>query len=107
MKFSKRMERFGTSIFTVLLEMKKEKLARGEEVSDLSSGTPNIPPADHIIKALTEAAQDKKNYVYAIQDLKELHEAVSVWYKRRYQVDIDPDCEVVSLLGSQEGLSHI
>lgn len=107
MKFSKRMERFGTSIFTVLLEMKKEKLARGEEVIDLSIGTPNIPPADHIIKALTEAAQDKKNYVYAIQDLKELHEAVSVWYKRRYQVDIDPDSEVVSLLGSQEGLSHI
>ena len=56
MKFSKRMERFGTSIFTVLLEMKKEKLRKGEEVIDLSIGTPNIPPADHIIQALTEAA---------------------------------------------------
>lgn len=107
MKFAKRMDRFGTSIFTVLLEMKKEKLKRGEEVIDLSIGTPNIPPADHIIRAMTEAVQDKKNYVYAIQDTRELHEAVSAWYRRRYQVEIDPDTEVVSLLGSQEGLSHI
>lgn len=101
------MDRFGTSIFTVLLEMKKEKLKRGDEVIDLSIGTPNIPPADHIIRAMTEAVQDKKNYVYAIQDTRELHEAVSAWYRRRYQVEIDPDTEVVSLLGSQEGLSHI
>lgn len=101
------MDRFGTSIFTVLLEMKKEKLKRGEKVIDLSIGTPNIPPADHIIRAMTEAVQDKKNYVYAIQDTRELHEAVSAWYRRRYQVEIDPDTEVVSLLGSQEGLSHI
>lgn len=107
MKFAKRMDRFGTSIFTVLLEMKKEKLKRGEKVIDLSIGTPNIPPADHIIRAMTEAVQDKKNYVYAIQDTRELHEAVSAWYRRRYQVEIDPDTEVVSLLGSQEGLSHI
>ena len=60
MKFAKRMDRFGTSIFTVLLEMKKEKLKRGEEVIDLSIGTPNIPPADHIIRAMTEAVQKKR-----------------------------------------------
>lgn len=107
MNFSKRMDRFGTSIFSVLLEKKREKLARGEEVIDLSIGTPNIPPAPHIIRALTEAACDGKNYVYAIRDLDELHQAVAVWYQRRYGVTIDPDREVVSLLGSQEGLSHI
>lgn len=107
MRFAKRMNRFGTSIFTVLLEMKNEKLKRGEEVIDLSVGTPNIPPADHIIKVLTEAAQDKKNYIYALKDTDELLEAVKVWYKRRYDVDIDPKTEVVSLLGSQEGLAHI
>ena len=98
MKFAKRMDRFGTSIFTDLLEMKKEKLKRGEEVIDLSIGTPNIPPADHIIRTMTEAVQDKKNYVYAIQDTRELHEAVSAWYRRRYQVEIDPDTEVVHAL---------
>ena len=107
MRFSKRMERFGTSIFSVLLEMKREKLAKGEEVIDLSIGTPNIPPAPHIIQALVEAAGDGSNYVYAIRDLDELHQAVAAWYDRRYGVKIDPKREVTSLLGSQEGLSHI
>ena len=76
-------------------------------MTDLSVGTPNIPPAPHIRKALLEAAADEKNYVYAIKDLDELHQAVAIWYRRRYGVEIDPDREVVGLLGSQEGLAHI
>lgn len=107
MQFSKRMEHFGENIFTILLNMKTEIEKRGEEVIDLSVGTPNIPPAEHIIRALVEAAGEKQNYVYAIKDLDELHQAVAQWYLRRYGVAIDPDTEVVSLLGSQEGLAHI
>lgn len=102
MQFSRRMSYFGENIFTTLLNMKKELEAGGTEVIDLSVGTPNIPPAPHVIEALVEAAKDEKNYVYAIKDLDELHEAVAVWYKRRYHVDVDPENEVVSLLGSQE-----
>lgn len=107
MRFSKRMEHFRENIFTVLLNMKREIEKGGGEVIDLSVGTPNIPPADHIIDALVRAAGDKKNYVYAIKDTEELHEAAALWYKRRYQVELDPQTEVVSLLGSQEGLAHI
>ena len=107
MQFSERMEHFGDNIFTVLLNRKREMEREGRKVIDLSVGTPNIPPADHVIRALTEAAADRKNYVYAIKDLDELHEAVAVWYKRRYGVEIDPSSEVVSVLGSQEGLAHI
>lgn len=107
MQFSKRMEQFGESIFTSLLERKREKESQGEKVIDLSIGTPNIPPAPHIVSALIEAAADQKNYVYAIKDTDELHQAAAVWYQQRYQVAIDPDTEVVSLLGSQEGLAHI
>lgn len=107
MQFSKRMEHFGESIFTTLLNMKTEIEKNGGEVIDLSIGAPNIPPADHVIDALVEAARDKKNYIYAIKDLDELHHAVAQWYQRRYHVTIDPDKEVVSLLGSQEGLAHI
>lgn len=107
MQFSKRMEHFGENIFTTLLNMKKEIERNGGEVIDLSIGAPNIPPADHVIDALVEAAKDKKNYIYAIKDLDELHNAVAQWYQRRYHVTIDPDKEVVSLLGSQEGLAHI
>ena len=107
MKFSRRMEHFGESIFTTLLNMKKEIEKNGGEVIDLSVGAPNIPPSDHVIQALVEAAWDKSNYVYAIKDLDELHHAVAEWYQRRYGVALDADTEVTSLLGSQEGLAHI
>lgn len=107
MKFSRRMEHFGENIFTTLLNMKQEIEKSGKEVIDLSVGAPNIPPADHVIRALVEAATDKSNYVYSIKDLKELERAVAEWYLKRYGVVIDPDSEVLSLLGSQEGLAHI
>ena len=107
MQFSKRMDHFGENIFTTLLNKKLEMERQGRKVTDLSVGTPNIPPAEHIRKALLEAAADERNYVYAIKDLDELHQAAALWYQRRYGVDIDPDREVVGLLGSQEGLAHI
>ena len=66
-EFAKRMDRFGEGIFSVLLGMKKEQLAQGRHVVDLSVGTPNIPPAQHVIDALVSAAQDRGNYVYAMQ----------------------------------------
>jgi LL-diaminopimelate aminotransferase len=107
MHFSERMNRFGEGIFSKLLDLKKEKEEKGEEVIDLSVGTPNIPPANHIRQALCEAAAKPENYTYAIQDKKELLEAVAIWYNRRYKVTLDPNFEICSLLGSQEGLAHI
>ena len=107
MEFAKRMDRFGEGVFSRLAEMKKKKLAAGEEIIDLSIGAPNIPPAKHITDALCRAAADPKNYVYAISDTNELLEAVAGWYERRYGVSLNPQTEICSLLGSQEGLAHI
>ena len=107
MNFAKRMERFGTGIFSVMADLKKKEIAAGKKVVDLSVGTPNIPPAEHIINALVESARDPKNYVYALNDTPELQKAVQLWYHRRYGVEIDPKTEMTSLLGSQDGLSHI
>lgn len=107
MQFANRMDYFKESVFTALLNMKKQKEERGDSVIDLSIGTPNIPPAEHIIETLLEAAKDGSNYIYAIQDMENLHKAVAVWYQNRYGVEIDPDTEVLSLLGSQEGLAHV
>jgi hypothetical protein len=107
MKFAKRMERFNTGIFSVMADLKQKEIAQGKKVVDLSVGTPNIPPAPHIINALAESARDPKNYVYALSDTAELQEAVQAWYQRRYGVEIDPSTEMTSLLGSQDGLSHI
>lgn len=107
MKFAKRMDRFGEGVFSKLAEIKKRKLEAGEQVIDLSIGAPNIPPVERIRKILSEEAMKPENYIYAISDQKALLEAVSDWYQRRYGVTLDPETEVCSLLGSQEGLSHI
>lgn len=107
MKLAKRMDNFGESIFSSLAAVKYKRLAEGKPVYDFSVGTPNVPPAQHIIDTLANEAKDPKNYVYALNDLPELQDAVAQWYKTRYGVEIDPRTEVTSLLGSQEGLSHI
>lgn len=107
MQFSKRMDIFKTSIFTELAQIKEERIKSGKEVFDFSIGAPNIPPQQHIIDALAESVKDTGNYIYAINDRDFLLDAVSGWYKRRYQAELDPKTEIVSLLGSQEGLSHI
>lgn len=107
MKFAKRMNQFSENIFSKLLESKRNKLEKGEMVIDLSVGTPNIPPATHIREALYTAAAEGENYIYAINDQSALLEAVSYWYETRYGVVLNPQTEVCSLLGSQEGLAHI
>ena len=107
MKFAKRMDCFGEGVFSTLADIRRKKEEAGERVIDLSIGAPNIPPAEHIRRALCEAAADEKNYVYAISDRPELLEAAAGWYARGYGVTLDPDTEICSVLGSQEGLAHI
>ena len=71
------MDRFGEGVFSMLAQMKKKKLAEGEAIVDLSIGAPNIAPASHILKALSEACLVPDNYLYAIRDQQ------GVW--RRYR----------------------
>lgn len=107
MEFAQRMERLNTAIFAKLNEYRREMEARGERVIDLSVGTPNVPPAPHIIDTLARYAADPANYIYALYDLPELQEAAASWYAARYSVRLDPATEVTSLLGSQDGLAHL
>lgn len=107
MEFAKRMDRFGEGVFSMLAQMKHRRLEEGRMIVDLSIGAPNIPPAPHILKVLSEECLIPENYIYAISDRKALLEAVSLWYWNRYGVELDPETEICSLLGSQEGLSHI
>lgn len=107
MNFSKRMDQFGEGIFSRLAEIKRKRLEKGGSVIDLSVGTPNVPPAKHILEALCTAAADRNNYIYAINDKNDLLDSVSSWYKNRYAVDLDPGTEICSLFGSQEGFAHL
>ncbi len=107
MKFANRMNQFGEGVFSRLAVMRKNRLAQGKEVYDLSIGAPNIPPTKRIMEVMAEAVMKPANYVYAINDTQQLLEAVAQWYKKRYDVELNPETEICSLLGSQDGLSHI
>lgn len=96
-----------TNVFAAVQAVKAERLAQGLPIVDLSVGSPDIAPAPHIIAVIAEAAARAENYVYALRDQDELLQAAAFWYQRRYQVDLDPQREVCSLLGSQDGLAHL
>ena len=106
MEFSKRMHHFETGVFSALSQMKQDRIAKGESVVDFSIGSPNIPPARHVIDALARGVEDRCSYEYAITDSEELLDAVCVWYRRRYGVELEHS-EITSLLGSQDGLAHL
>ncbi|MDI3533661.1 MAG: LL-diaminopimelate aminotransferase [Thermosediminibacterales bacterium] len=107
MRFAERMKYLSSAIFSQLAEKKIELEKKGKEIINLSVGSPDMAPAPHIIKALQDACADTGNYAYALKDTPELLLAVKEWYKRRFDVELDEQNEVMSLLGSQDGLAHI
>ena len=106
MEFSKKFGNIKENILVELDTKSKEMTARGEEVINLSIGTPDIPPADFVVKAVSEAFTKAENYKYGITESKELLDAVVYWYKNRYGVDIEHK-NIVAVNGSQEGIAHI
>jgi LL-diaminopimelate aminotransferase len=106
MEFSKRTNGLTSAIFAQLEQRKQEQLAKGRPIINFSIGTPDLPPADHIMNILQEEVAKPENYIYAIRDLPELTEAVINWYQRRFRVDLEPE-EIIAMNGSQDGLSHI
>jgi len=105
-QFATRMNQFQEGIFTMLDNKKKEVEASGRKVYNLTIGTPDFKPAPHVIEALCEAAQNPENWKYALTECPALVDAVQKWYKRRYDVELQPD-QFMSVYGSQEGLTHI
>ncbi len=105
METSQRMRRLEKGVFSVLLDKKNELIKQGKSVIDLSVGTPNIPPTKAVLDAISEAARDPKNYIYAIKDLDDLRQTAADWYKDRYQVVLNPETEVLAAFGTQEALT--
>jgi LL-diaminopimelate aminotransferase len=100
------MEQFQPGIFNVLDEKKRERLAQGKQVWNLSVGTPDFRPDEHVMAAAAQAITDPNSFKYSLGNLPELVQAVQGWYSRRYGVELEPD-EITSVNGSQEGLAHI
>lgn len=106
LRFASRMKDYEEGIFQVLNEKKNERIAQGKTVYNLSVGTPDFKPAQHIMEAVARAAKNPDNYKYALADLQELTESVINRFRKRYGVELGAD-EIMSVYGSQEGITHI
>ena len=108
MRMSRRIENLPPYLFVEITRKIAEKKARGEEVISFAIGDPDIPTPHHIIDRLCQAAQNPANHRYPESEgLPELHRAIAEWYKKRFNVSLDADKEVLPLIGSKEGLAHI
>lgn len=107
MKRPERLQRLSAAVFAEMDQARQRALAAGADVINLSIGSPDLPPAPHVIRAMAEAVHDLGNYGYPMQDLPAFRQAVAGWYQRRFGVSPDPQTEVLGLTGSQEGLAHI
>ncbi|WP_413301748.1 LL-diaminopimelate aminotransferase [Bacillus sp. 1P10SD] len=104
---SEKLQKMSASIFQEVANRKKEAIKRGKDVIDLSVGSPDFPPPSFVVDTLVEAAKDTSRYGYTLTGIPEFHEAVSYFYKQRYAVDLNPENEVLQLMGSQDGLAHL
>lgn len=103
-----RIKRLPPYVFAVVNQIKAELRRKGEDIIDLGMGNPDLPTPKHIVDKLIEAAKIPKNHRYsASRGITQLRCAISEWYKRRFDVDIDPETEAVVTIGSKEGLSHL
>ncbi len=104
----RRLSRLPPYIFSTIDSLKLELRRKGEDIIDLGMGNPNIPTPKHIVDKLIDAAKKGKNHRYsASAGIRKLREAISNWYKRRFDVDIDPETEAIVTIGAKEGLSHL
>lgn len=104
--FSEKTNLIDSGIFGQLNEKQMELKRKGKTIYNLSVGTPDFLPAEHVMKALTEASKKPENYKYSLRDLPELIQAVQFKYQNRYHITLEEE-EITSVYGSQEGLTHI
>ena len=103
-----RLDRLPPYVFAQVNAIKMEARRAGQDIIDLGMGNPDIGTPEHIVEKLIEAAQKPQNHRYsASMGITKLRHAISAWYKRRFDVEIDPDNEAIVTIGVKEGMSHL
>ena len=103
-----RIERLPPYVFNVIGEMRQKARVAGEDVIDFCMGNPDQPTPDHIVKKLVETANREDTHRYSqSKGIPRLRRAMANWYKTRYDVNLDPESEVITTIGSKEGLAHL
>lgn len=105
---SDRLKKLPPYLFGEIDSVKREAKEAGRDIIDLGVGDPDQPTPDHIVAKLYEAAKDPVNHHYALdQGMDSLRESIAKWYERRFGVELNPQDEILPLIGSKEGISHI
>jgi len=108
MKIAQRIQTIPPYLFAEINKKKEEALKRGVDIINLGMGSPDQPTPDNIIEKLRESVKDPKTHDYPpYAGTAEFRRAVALWYKNRFRVDLDPDKEVMALIGSKEGIAHV
>ncbi len=108
MKIARRIKKVPPYLFAEIDKKKEAALKRGVDIINLGIGDPDQPTPSHIINQLVQSARDPKTHNYPpYEGTREFREAVCKWYLRRFGVELDPEHEVISLIGSKEGIAHI
>lgn len=103
-----RVKNLPPYLFAAIDKMKQDALSKGVDLIDLSIGDPDIPTPKHIVEAMKKAAENPAHHCYPSYDgMLSFREAVSDWYRLRFNVTLDPKTEVLALIGSKEGIGHI
>ena len=108
MQFAKRLEPLQSNVFADMDIAKAKALANGREIIDLSLGSSDLPAESHVIEAIAESLHDKSTHGYLLfNGTQEFRYAASQWYSLRFGIAVDPETEVLPLIGSQEGTAHL
>jgi alanine-synthesizing transaminase len=103
-----RLDRLPPYVFATVNELKMESRRAGADIIDLGMGNPDLGTPQHIVDKLMEAAQKPQNHRYsASMGIRKLRMAIADWYRRRYDVEIDPETEAIVTIGVKEGMSHL
>jgi len=103
-----RIKRLPPYVFNIITDLKQEARRRGEDIVDFGMGNPDMPTPPHVVAKLVEAASKPQNHRYSVsRGIYKLRLAIADWYRRRYQVEIDPETEAIVTIGVKEGLSHL
>ncbi len=103
-----RISRLPPYTFAIVRDLLIEARHKGEDIIDLGMGNPDLATPKHIVSKLVEAARNPRNHRYSVtKGIHKLRLAMAAWYKRRYDVDIDPETEVVVTMGAKEGIGHL
>jgi len=108
LKEFEKIKRLPPYVFAAVNQLKMELRHAGEDIIDLGMGNPDQPTPQHIVDKLCEAAQDGRNHRYSVsRGIPGLRRAICAWYKRKFDVDLDPETEAIATIGSKEGLAHL